>query len=283
MFQDLDETLRVMLGDAAAPVELRNADVSFDAPNKNFAPTQPTVNLFLYEVKENRVLRDPRPIVTRVGDAFVRRAAPLRVDCTYMVTAWSNQTGATGVAEEHLLLALALAWLSRFPTIPDTFLQGGLVGSQPFPLQTFVAQTEDGKSAGEFWSALGSVPRPAFQLSVTLALALALEEPEGPPVVTRELGTQLLGRPASHETFFAIAGRVTEAGVLPPAPIAGALVTILENGRTATADAEGVFHFLTLEAGNYTLRATAAGFATLDQAINVPALVLNEYDMELTP
>jgi hypothetical protein len=57
MIRDLDDTLKAILDDPASPTELRNADVSFEAPDKSFAPAQATVNLFLYEVKENRELR----------------------------------------------------------------------------------------------------------------------------------------------------------------------------------------------------------------------------------
>src|SRR6185436_10808074 len=105
MFQDLDDTIEAILDDAGAPVELRDAAVSFETPDKNFAPAQPTINLFLYEVKENRDLRDPVPITEIVGGQFVRRMPPLRVDCCYLVTAWSAQAGASKIAEEHLLLA----------------------------------------------------------------------------------------------------------------------------------------------------------------------------------
>src|SRR6266550_6358218 len=127
MFQDLDSTLTAILNDPAMPaslVNLKNADKSFVTPDKNFAPGQKTVNLFLYEVKENRQLRDPEPIVERVGTTFVQRPPPLRVDCCYLVTTWSSRGGAVGVAEAHELLAQALLWLSRFPTVPSTYLQG---------------------------------------------------------------------------------------------------------------------------------------------------------------
>ena len=33
MFQDLDATLKAMLSDAAAPADVRNADVSFVTPD----------------------------------------------------------------------------------------------------------------------------------------------------------------------------------------------------------------------------------------------------------
>ena len=127
MFDDLDATLTQVLNDAPSTElpELHNADVGFVTPDKTFAPAQPTVSLFLYEVRENRELRDPRPLVERNGDRFTRRMPPLRADCSYIVTTWGDgQPGATRIAAEHKLLGQALTWLSRFPTIPDRYLQG---------------------------------------------------------------------------------------------------------------------------------------------------------------
>src|SRR5687768_16144892 len=131
MFHDLDATLTRLLDAPAAPEVLRAADVSFETPQRTFAPTQATVNLFLCEVKENRTLRDQEPIVELVAGEYVRRVPPLRVECSYLVTAWSSETGPAKVVEEHRLLGQALLWLSRFPVIPETFLQGALAG-QPF-------------------------------------------------------------------------------------------------------------------------------------------------------
>ena len=286
MFHDLDATLRTILDDPAAPTELRTAEVSFESPNKTFAPAQPTVNLFLYEVKENRALRDPEPIIRQVGPNFVRRMPPLRVDCTYLVTTWSNQGGGAGVAEEHQLLGQALAWLSRFPIIPATFLQGSLaVPPQPFPPPTMVAQMEDGKSAGEFWSALGSVPRPAFHVSITISIDLNLEIPEGPPVVTKEIVLKEKMPAGVVEPvlaqFFEIGGTVRDDNT--SAPVAEAEVTILELQRTTTTDDQGRFTFANLEADNYTLRTEAGGFSPATTPIVVPAAVLNAYDVNLLP
>src|SRR2546421_4503338 len=219
MFQDLDTTLKKILGDAGAPLPLRNADVSFEPPDKSFAPTQPTINLFLYEVKENRELRDPEPIVVMSGGTFVRRMPPLRVESVYLVTTWSDKTGAAKIAEEHLLLGEAIAWLSRFPVIPNTFLQGSLATpAQPFPPPTMVAQMDANKNAGEFWSALGSTPRPAFYLSVTISIDLGLERPEGPPVVSKETVLKEKKPPGITEPvladIFEIGGTIRNANTL---------------------------------------------------------------------
>ena len=65
-----------MLDDAAAPADLRAADVSFDTPDKDFKPAQATVNLFLHEVIENRALRDEARVIGP-GRQRVHRTAAL--------------------------------------------------------------------------------------------------------------------------------------------------------------------------------------------------------------
>src|SRR4051794_28880478 len=117
MFDDLDATMKVLLDDAAAPQAVRDADVSFDPPDRDYKPAQATLNLFLHEVVENRALREEGPVTIRTGAGFATRMPFLRVDCTYLVTAWSSQSGGLRAAEEHRLLGLTLQWLSRFPVI----------------------------------------------------------------------------------------------------------------------------------------------------------------------
>jgi hypothetical protein len=287
MFRDLDDTLRTILDDANAPNELRNADVSFETPDKNFAPGQPTVNLFLYQVQENRVLRDPVPITEIVAGEFVRRMPPLRVDCRYLVTAWSNQLGAARTAEEHRLLSQALFWLSRFTTIPTSFLQGSLV-TQPYPPPTLIAQPEANPDQGEFWSALGIFPRSSFHATVTIAMELGVTVPEGPPVVTKDMGlTQAVwdGKElipfGAMQRSFQIGGTVRDANT--QAVIPNAQLSLANTDRSATSDAEGHFGFSLLPAGNYTLNANAAGFQAASKNIAVPAAVANAYDINLTP
>ncbi len=280
MFDDLDSTLKTILDDAAAPPELLNAEVSFETPEKSFAPSQPTVNLFLFEVKENRARRDQAPFSKKVDDLFVRRRPPLRVDCTYLVTTWSNLTGPDKVVEEHRLLGQALKWLSRFGTVPEGFLQGELL-EQVFAPITLAARMDGKPNVGEFWSALGTAPRPAFTLLATIAMELDIEVPEGPPVVTKEIRLEIKERPGTRETDYEIAGTVRDATTL--AAIANAEVTLMELNRVVHTDQAGHFRFSGLEANTYTLRTTASGFATLDKSITVPGTIVNAYDVDLTP
>ena len=274
MFADLDRTLRKLLEDAGVIPTMAGVEISFRTPDKAFAITQKTLDLFLYGVRENRVLRDPVPIMELVGGGYVRRTPPLRVDCDYLVTAWSKQAGDDAVVEERTVLAEALTKLSRFPTIPAVYLQGLLVG-QPFPLQMWVAQSEDGKSLGEFWSALGISPRSSFHLMVTIAMDLGVSVSEGPPVTTRELDLDDDLDPATPgESVFAIGGVVRDAAGV----VADAEVTV-DGARLTRTDAEGRFRLSGLAAGDHALRATAPGRTPHEETVTVPAAAINDYDI----
>lgn len=251
MFDDLDASLAALLADAAAPPEVRTADVSFTVPDKDFAPPQATLDLFLHEVQENRGLRDVAPTMLRVpAGGWESTRPPMRVDCTYLVTAWSTKTGALRAAEEHRLLGRALLWLGRFPLVPDQYARGALkTPPQPYPLATTVAQTREGQSMGEFWTALGIAPRPAFSLTVTLALQPYTETETFPALSAIQLRTGLLDEPELH-------GRVLDSQL---AGVPEAAVTLVEAGRTVTADAVGEFRFTAVPFGSYTLAVTSAG------------------------
>jgi hypothetical protein len=236
MFQDLDSTLKKILNDVAmnAPpivpplTELLNAEVSFITPDKTFNPGTPTVNLFLYDVKENRELRDPTPILVKVGNDFVSRQPPVRVDCSYIVTTWSELTNETKVKQEHQLLAQALLWLTRFPTIPATYLEGTLA-NQIYAPPMYVAQVDPNKNAGEFWDALAIPPRPAFYLTVTIGMELGLQE-TGALVTTRFTGFDP-GDGSTPETLVQIGGRVLGSEVVA---VRAEASPVAANGNTAT-------------------------------------------------
>lgn len=250
MFDDLDATLKALLDDAAAPPDVRAADVSFDTPDKDYKPAQATVNLFLHEVTENRSLRDNARVLDTAGDGYTSRLPSLRVSCTYLVTAWSAKTGGLKAAEEHRLLGLALQWLSRFPVVDEAFLRGSMQSPpQPYPLPTVVAQTQEGRSNGEFWTALGVPPRPAFSVTVTVTLEPFDEVEPFAAVQDVHVSSTLI-------PFATLAGRVLDSSL---EPVPAAVITVVETGAQATSTPKGEFVVPGLEFGPYTLAVESAG------------------------
>ncbi len=258
MFADLDATLKGLLGDPAAPADLRAADVAFDTPDRAYKPAQATINLFLHDLAENRALRDPGELLSRVGDQYTGAPPVLRVDCTYLVTAWSPQAAALKVAQEHHLLALALTWLARFPVIGEDRLRGALATPpQPYPVSTMVAQTREGQSMGEFWSALGTVPRPGFSLTVTVTLQPSDTEATYPATKRIELEWTSLTHPA-------LSGHVLDHSL---APVATATVVEVASGTQAATDQHGGFALAGLDFGDHTLRVKVPGRADVDRDV----------------
>ncbi|MFF8942180.1 Pvc16 family protein [Streptomyces sp. NPDC014864] len=266
MFQDLDDTLRALLTAEDVPPEVRAADVSFDTPDKDFGPTQATVNLFLHDVQENRALRDVAPVVERVDErvdsGYRTSRPPLRLDCTYLVTAWSGRTGGLKAAEEHQLLGLALRWLSRFDVVEDRFLRGGMTRPpQSHAPPAAVAQVREGQSMGQFWTALGVPPRPAFSLTVTIDVPPFDAPVDEPPLRSVGFEHTSLEHPE-------LRGRVLTRALTP---VSGARVSVGGNGAVTTTDAAGVFAFGGLPFGSYVLLVRVAGRADTEAPVEYRA------------
>ncbi len=172
MFADLDDTIRQLL---EAQLDASQIDVSFDTPDREWAArlTRPTVNCFLYDIRENLELRKQSWDVTRHdnGNAAIRRKPPMRVNATYQITAWARAR-----EDEHRLLWRVLATLQRNAPLPQDVLKGDLVNQLILPVPVKVAQEEDMPSNfADLWQALDNRIRPSITYTVTLALDPAVE------------------------------------------------------------------------------------------------------------
>lgn len=284
MFQDLDLTLENLLHDSQAPAELKGAEVIFETPIKNYGTqTIADINLFLYEVKENRALRDPVPFVTQGNNEYTKKMPPLRVDCSYLVTTWSEDDKQKQIVSyEHMLLGKTLAWLSSFPTIPETYLAGGLSG-QIYAPPTMVAQLDGGRNMGEFWTALGIPPRPYFNLVVTITMDLNSIIARSAAVTTLTTGYQQGSKIASAEERVLIGGRVLDATNGPIKPVVGAWVQLetLANEplQTMKTNELGQFVFASIQQGKqYVLKASVIGLGSKSPVVDVPS-PSGEYDI----
>ena len=181
MIRDLSLTLRALFARPDVPDELSRVDVSFDHPNETFTPSRSTLNLFLYDIREDTELRRSDPTLVRQDPSALLRPPPLRVVCAYVLTAWPVG-GEEPALQEHRLLSQAIALLRRFPVLPPEALQGELA-TQDLPLPMTVAQAPPGDDRSEFWTAVGNRLRPSITLRVTIALPLAEPAPLIAPLV----------------------------------------------------------------------------------------------------
>ena len=198
MIDDLDRTVEELLRRELAPMLVEQVGISFAAPDSDFPPssvTLPAVDLFLYDVRENTELRNAAWIVERqfvprddgqIAERATRRRSPVRVDCSYLITAWSSESSTTRALDEHHLLSEVMKVLLRHPLLPEALLQGSLRGQEP-PLPSTTLQPGRLQSVGEFWQALGGKPKAALNYTVTIGVAPDRDVETELPVVDKRL------------------------------------------------------------------------------------------------
>jgi hypothetical protein len=283
MIRDLSLTLQAVLSDPALAVpfpELFGAHVMFDRPDDNFKPTQTSVNLFLFDVRENTELRSNETQVDRLNGQATIHTAPMRVACTYLVTAWPV-SGTDVVLQEQRLLSQVLQVFSSYPKIPASFLQGKLVGQAP-ALPTMATHPEELKNPAEFWTAIGNKMRAS--VTVTVTISMEVFAPVTAPIaktVSVRFGERTAAdvdtiTPSTKVEFFRIGGRVTSGGQA----VGGASIAVVGWGLGARTDGNGDFVLGVVQPGAYVLNVRSNG-ASKQVNIRVPATAGTNYDVQL--
>src|SRR5688500_5321289 len=168
MIEDLDETIRQLLM-SEIPIRNGEVEISFDQPKREWSTrlSKPTLNLFLYDVRENNTLRqhqwDRLPGNGSDGKTQLKRT-PFRIDCTYMLTTWASVPD-----DEHRLLTRSLLALFRFPILPEDRLVGGL-RNPLFDIQARLASHDRLTNPAEVWASLDNEMRTSISYVITLAL-----------------------------------------------------------------------------------------------------------------
>jgi hypothetical protein len=184
MLNDLDNTIAALLRRELTADLGESGHISFEPPNGELTIAPPGVNLFLYDVRENRELRSNEWLRERHGDGSVtRRRSPVRVDCAYLITAHAKDA-----AEEPKLLGRVMLALLRYPSIPPELLQGSLQQSDA-ELPASTLQASNVLSMGEFWQAMGNQPRAALHYTVTFS-ADPYDTVTAPPVFEHVIALQ---------------------------------------------------------------------------------------------
>ena len=269
MFADLDESIRQLLIQRGN-LDSGEVDIAFDMPTREWAAgiSKPTVNLYLYDVRENIELKNPAAWTVRRGpdNTAIKSRPDVRVDLAYSVTAFAN-----AVEDEHRLLSRTLLTLLQHPILPQEFLQGLVVG-QEIPAST--AQS-DGiiQSPADYWGALDNDIRPSIDYRLTLRIDLSQEISVGLALTSRMAVARINGHNGAadqEELPLKIGGRIYRSDD-PEAGIEGATVTLVERALDTVTDELGRFAFSGVPAGTYSMVISVPGIGEQTREIQVPS------------
>ena len=272
MIADLDETIRQLLLQKGT-LDSTEVDICFDMPGQEWSAgiTKPTINFYLYDIRENHDLRLYDWEIERNEDkTATKRRLPIRVDMTYLITVWTS-----AVDDEHRLLWYVLSTLVRYPTIPTDVFQGELAGTELL-LCTLVAQPDGPlRNPADFWASLDNRLKASINFVVTVPLDPDMQF-SAPVVSTRVLGVRGKEQ-AEAEERLQVRGVLHEKGK-PAQVIASATLLLEEAGRTAVTDEEGRYAFTKLSRGTYTLKVQPPDRKEKEMVLTVPSL---SYDIEV--
>jgi hypothetical protein len=306
MIDRLDELLRDLIQSRISALA-GLTQVGFEPPTEDwrlsvFGALEQRVNLYLYDLRENMQLRSNARTRDMQQGWYTERPAPPRLDCHFLVTAWSPVTFSPPTFEpatdEHALLYDVLEVLMRHRplsarevyklgvTIPST----NTLATVPLPLQSDlpldVVQVDAVRNLGDFWNTMKLAWKPALHLTVTIPVVLLEPDIESPAVTTITGDYRQADSAATADVLVTVGGRVL-AGA-PAEAVRGAWVQIVGLNppdvqairRRLITGTDGRFKFSRLRQGRYRIRAVDAGIGDVPRDVDVPSET-GEYDVHL--
>ncbi|MVN85675.1 DUF4255 domain-containing protein [Deinococcus sp. HMF7620] len=236
MIADVQQGLKELVyTEAALP---RDAlDIRFAAPTPNWVSglTRPTLNFFMYDLRENAALRSMEFSQTQVRGGVQRTLAARRIDLRFLVTVFFKAQLDELGRDEWNVLWRVLAALMRQGDWDDSYLPDearrldvGILGS--------VGPAEGTQSV---FSSLGQSVRPHLNYTVTVPLDLNVSS-LSPLVLERDLRFYS----GVGENAVPVSARRRSSWQLRDAeglPLADALVRT-NGGARAFSDARGIVH-----------------------------------------
>ena len=179
MISHVDNALRELVTTEA--VDQAGVELVLDAPTKDWAARRnaPTVNLYLYDIREDLRRRERGWSEERDVDGIVvaRRPAPRYFKLSYLVTAWTQRP-----EDEHRLLDGLLRCFLRYDALPPRLVSGPLdVDGLAVPMTIGLPPPED-RAFADVWSALGGELKPSLDLVVVAPVDTGVSYPAGKPV-----------------------------------------------------------------------------------------------------
>jgi hypothetical protein len=265
MLADLDEVLRGLLECEFEAAGLTGVTITFDAPSRDRTAqwASPAIDLFLYDLQEAPGVRDRswQQAPDNGGAVLVR--APLRLACTYAITAWTQS-----VLDEHRLLSQVVAILGGYPQLPVDLLPASLlVGDPPSPLSAELAHERD-EARAEFWTAIGGQYKVSLDYTVTVLCDPKVSVPRGPPVKTEVVTAGGLGAGAGGlESRYSTGGVVRDEQGRSLEEVA---VTVPALGLACVTGPDGSFVLRSVPAGTHSVQARGAGGQLASGELTVP-------------
>lgn len=268
-----------------------DAQVRFQPPDENWRTYVSTLsgvalNVYLADLRDNRKLRSNERERSTEGADVYETPPPRRVDCHYLISAWSPASVTPGfdpTPDEHALLAEAARVLGQHDELDPVAIYAASTPAAPppaaiaeerFPIT--LLPIEGFPKLGEFWGTMGDKHR--WKPCLYLVATVPLREPAlraGPMVTTALVETRVADLASSAETLLQFGGTL-RASAAPNAPVVpDAWVDLRTAAGTrrqlVKTDSQGRFLFFQIPAASYELRISALGFTAFAQAIEVPA------------
>jgi hypothetical protein len=260
---DLDEALRRLLRSQLERHGFEGVEIAFDAPSREWSGklTNPTVDLFLYDLREAVGRADASPTERRGNGPAVVMPPPLRLELTYAVTAWTK-----AVEDEHRVLSQVLAIFLSYPRLPADLLEGQPEGSRLSEAETSVGRPREEKA--DFWTSVGGQYKASIDLVVHITIDSGATFVRGPEVRTQTLRTRISGGPPGTMTeLHRLGGTVRDAA---NQPVADAWVALPDLGRWTATDREGRFRLQRVYPGEHRLVVRTASGDEIEATVTAP-------------
>ncbi len=250
------------------------------------------LNVYLCDVRENRKLHSNERMRQFDNQNVNETPAPRRIDCHYLISAWSPALLTPLIEptlEEHALLYKVVGVLLNNESLeprtiydpdplPTTFPE--LLSDAELPMS--VVPVEGFTKIAEFWGTVSWRWKPSVYLVITLPVVLE-KNLAGPMVTTRITEYRASRHSDVVDTIIKIGGHILFGS--NSQPVEGAWVRLEDTAGVQVAviitENDGRFTFSRLRHGSYTLRVRVEGHAETTRSIQVPSTT-GEYDIELT-
>jgi hypothetical protein len=269
---DLDEALRVLLRRELLRHGFEGVEIAFDTPSKDWSGklTGPTVDLFLYDLREAVDRADGTPVERRGNGSAVISDPPLHLELTYAVTAWTK-----AVEDEHRLLSQALAILFSYRQVPPEVIAASATRTL-LRAETSVGRPREEKA--DFWTSVGGQYKASIDYVVHIVIESGGTFVRGPEVRTTSIRAGLADamRPTLDE-LHSCGGTVTDA---EGEPLLDAWVALPDAGRLAVSDTQGRWRLARVRGGEHRVHARTADGREAEAKLAVPG---PDCDLQLVP